>query len=71
MWEKDNTTSEKMASGGYTPTHVGKRVRFVIIITKRRVHSHACGKKVNAIRDHICQKGTLPRMWEKDSVFIG
>lgn len=45
MWEKDNTTSEKMASGGYTPTHVGKRDRASASGWLLEVHSHACGKK--------------------------
>lgn len=52
-----------------TPTRVGKRQGQTYFLVLEGDHSHASGKKLFSLQIRILIKGSLPREWEKDSVF--
>ena len=64
-WEKGEEIRGKNYAFRITPTRVGKRSYFEVVITQMEVHSHVCGKKCESLQIIAIDKGTLPLAWKK------
>ena len=69
VWEKAWTSQNSQNHEGYTPTCVGKRNQIMTCSSFYLVHSHVCGKKLFRNFRNFLPAGTLPRVWEKVSIF--
>ncbi len=70
MWGKDEGTPDRLAGGGITPTHVGKRGATVEAEALTRDHPHPCGEKISTSLTGLRSVGSPPPMWGKASDII-